>query len=327
MDIMTIVKASVSLGTMGLLFGAGLAYASQKFAVETDPRVMQILEVLPGANCGGCGFPGCGGFANAVVAGDTKVNGCPVGGSECAKNVAAIMGLDAGVSEKKVAYVLCKGGSNYATDRYDYSGITDCKAANMLHGGQKNCTYGCLGFGTCERVCPFDAIHINEFGVAVVDPEKCTACGKCVEVCPKAIIEYTPYGQEVVVECKNPEKGPQVKKNCLVACIACGLCEKACPFDAIKVENNFARIDYSKCTECMLCVEKCPTKAIAGDLAHRKTAYILEDKCIGCTICAKNCPTQAITGELKKLHVVEPEKCIGCSVCFSKCPKDAIEMK
>lgn len=327
MDMMTIIKASVSLGAMGLAFGAGLAFASQKFAVETDPRVMDILNVLPGANCGGCGYPGCGGFANAVVQGVAPTNGCPVGGAECAQNVAQIMGLEADLTAKKVARVLCNGGKNYATERFDYSGIEDCKAANMLHGGQKNCVYGCLGFGTCVRVCPFDAIHMNENGLAVVDPEKCTSCGKCLEACPKGIIEYVPYGQEVVVDCKNPEKGPQVKKNCQVACIACGLCEKACPFDAIKVENNYARIDYTKCTECMLCVEKCPTKAIAGDLANRKKAFILEDKCIGCTICAKKCPTEAITGELKKLHTVDPDKCIGCSICYEKCPKDAIVLK
>jgi len=270
MDMMTIIKASVSLGAMGLVFGAGLAYASQKFAVETDPRVMAILDVLPGANCGGCGFPGCAGFANAVVQGAAPVNGCPVGGPECAQKVGGIMGLDAGEAERKVARVLCKGGRNVATDRYDYSGIEDCKAANMLHGGQKNCQFGCLGFGTCEKVCPFDAIHMNDQGLAVVDPEKCTSCGKCLVACPKGIIEYVPYGQEVVVDCKNTERGPTVKKNCQVACIACGICEKACPYDAIKVVNNLARIDYIKCTECMICVEKCPTKAIAGDLANRK---------------------------------------------------------
>lgn len=322
-----IVNSVVSLSAMGLVFGAGLAYAAQKFAVEVDQRETDILDVLPGANCGGCGFPGCGGLASAIVAGNAPVNACPVGGAAVAEKVSAIMGVEAQAGEKQVARVLCNGTSTNAKDRAKYNGILDCKAAAMVAGGgPKACEFGCMGLGTCEKVCPFDAIHVLEDGIAHVDPEKCVSCGKCIEACPKGIIELVPMSKEVVVDCINKNKGKDVKVNCNVGCIACGICEKNCPFDAIHVENNVAKIDYSKCTGCMVCVEKCPTKAIAGDLSKRKKADIVADLCVGCTICAKNCPVEAITGELKQLHTVDKDKCIGCSVCAKKCPKKAINM-
>jgi Na+-translocating ferredoxin:NAD+ oxidoreductase RNF subunit RnfB len=326
MDMNTILLSAVSLGIMGLLFGAGLAFASKKFAVEVDPRVTAIREVVPGANCGACGFPGCDGYSAAVVRGDAPVNGCPVGGAEVAKKVASIMGMDAGSTVKMVAKVKCEGSSDHCGNRYEYDGFDSCVAANMLSGGPKDCQFGCMGLGSCVQVCPFDAIHINERGIAEVDKEKCTSCNKCIEICPKNVISLVPYDQLVIVDCNNKEKGPQVKKNCDVACIACGLCERNCPFDAIHVVNNLAEIDYEKCKNCMVCVEKCPTKAIEGDLSLRKTAKVIEDKCIGCTICAKNCPVDAISGELKSVHHVDPEKCIGCGVCAEKCPKKAIEL-
>lgn len=262
MNINNILLATASLGGMGLLFGAGLAFASQKFAVEVDPRAIEIREALPGANCGACGFPGCDGYANAVVTGKAPVNGCPVGGQETADAVAQIMGVVAEAGEKKVARVLCKGGVN-CQDRALFDGIKDCKAENIIDGGGfKACNFGCLGGGTCVEVCSFDAIFINDDGVAEVDPEKCTSCGVCIEACPKNIIELVPYKQQVVVDCINTERGGHVKKNCSNACIACTLCVKVCPHDAIHVENNIAKIDYDKCTNCGLCAEKCPTKAI-----------------------------------------------------------------
>ncbi|MGB5824462.1 MAG: RnfABCDGE type electron transport complex subunit B [Proteocatella sp.] len=322
-----IVNSVVSLSAMGLVFGAGLAYASQKFAVEVDPKEAAILDALPGANCGGCGFPGCGGLATAIASGKAPVNACPVGGAQVAAAVSAIMGVEAQAGERKVARVLCNGTKTNALDKSKYSGILDCKAAAMVSGGgPKACDFGCMGMGTCEKVCPFDAIHVLEDGIAHVDPDKCVACGKCIDACPKLIIELVPVSKEVVVDCINKNKGKEVKMNCSVGCIACGICEKNCPFDAIHVVNNIARIDYSKCTSCMICVQKCPTKAIAGDVSKRKKADIVADLCIGCTICAKNCPVEAITGELKQLHVVDKDKCIGCSVCAKKCPKKAINM-
>lgn len=327
MDYANILKAGLYLGGMGLIFGSGLAFASQKFAVEVDERATAILNVLPGANCGGCGYPGCGGFANAVVAGDAPANGCPVGGPECTEAVAAIMGMEASTGPKQVARVLCQGTTENCTNKYDYNGYPDCLAANMLAGGPKSCSDGCMGLGSCVNVCPFDAIFISEDGIAEVDPDKCTACNKCIEICPKNVIGLVPYEQLTIVDCNNHERGGHVKKNCSVACIACGICEKNCPFDAIKVENNVAIIDYDKCTNCMICAEKCPTKAIYAEFDKRKKAEIIEDKCIGCTLCTRVCPVDAISGEVKKLHTVDQDKCIGCSACLEKCPKDAIEMK
>lgn len=321
-----LINSVVSLSAMGLVFGAGLSYASKIFAVEVDPKEEAILNVLPGANCGGCGFPGCGGLANAIASGKAAVNACPVGGAPVASAIAEIMGVTADAGARKVAKVLCKGTKANALDKAEYFGILDCKAAVIVGNGPKSCEFGCMGFGTCVAVCPFDAIHINEGGVAEVDTEKCVACGKCVEACPKQIIEIKAENKSVIVECINKEKGKHVKVNCSVACIACGICEKNCKFDAIHVTNNVAKIDYDKCTECMVCTSKCPTKAISGDLSKRKTADIVSDLCIGCTICARNCPVEAISGEVKKLHVVDKEKCIGCSVCAKKCPKKAINM-
>lgn len=276
MDVNSLILAGTSLGVMGLVFGASLAFASKKFAVEVDPRVIEVREAVPGANCGACGYPGCDGFANAVVKGLAPVNGCPVGGAPVASRVAQIMGVEAGATTKKVAKVKCEGHEENCSNRFDYDGLDSCVAANMLNGGPKSCLYGCMGLGSCVQVCPFDAIHINDKGLAEVDPEKCTACNKCIDICPKMVISLIPYNQLTIVECNNKDKGPQVKKNCNVACIACGICERNCPHDAIHVVNNLAEIDYDKCTNCMICVEKCPTKAISGDLSKRTVEVVAQ---------------------------------------------------
>jgi electron transport complex protein RnfB len=268
MDITSIIVSGSALGAMGLMFGAALAFASQKFEVEVDPTATAIREVLPGANCGGCGFPGCDQFAAAVVAGNAPVNGCPVGGKDCASSIAEIMGVTPDLSARKVAHVICKGDSDLCQTKFKYDGIQDCKAA-MLVGSDKNCDFGCMGYGTCEKVCPFDAISINEKGLAIVNQDKCTACGLCISACPKKVIALVPFGQEVIVNCNNKERGAHVKKNCGVSCIACGICEKSCEYDAIHVKELLAVIDYSKCVSCMVCTEKCPTKAISGDLSKK----------------------------------------------------------
>lgn len=327
MDFNNILLAGASLGGLGLLFGAGLAFASQKFAVEIDPRALAIRDALPGANCGGCGYPGCDGFANAVADGKAPVNGCPVGGAECAEKVAEIMGVEVGEGVKQVARVICKGDNKNCKEKYEYFGIQDCKAAAMLAGGSKGCSYGCLGLGTCVKACQFDAIKITDGNVAVIDPEKCTACGKCLEVCPKNVIEFVPYEQNVIVDCNNKEFGKAVKEKCSVGCIGCKICVKTCPFDAIEFENNLAKINYEKCTNCMLCAEKCPTKAIYANFEKRRKAEISEEDCIGCTLCKKVCPAEAIEGEVKVKHKVIEDKCIGCGACEAKCPKKAIKMK
>ncbi len=225
---MSILKAIILLGGLGLIFGAILAYASKKFAVEVDEREEKILAVLPGANCGGCGFPGCGGLAAAIAKGDAPVNGCPVGGAAVAAKVGEIMGVAADSGERMVAAVKCSGTCDKAKDKYEHQGLKDCRAASALIGGSKACSAGCLGFGTCVSVCKFDAIKI-ENGVAVVDEEKCVNCGKCKEACPKALIVEKPASKEVFVKCNSHEFGKAVKVNCSAGCIGCGACAKVCP--------------------------------------------------------------------------------------------------
>lgn len=321
---MSTLSSVLVLGILGLIFGAVLAYASKKFAVEIDERAEKILEVLPGANCGGCGFPGCGGLASAIVEGKAQVNSCPVGGSECASKIGEIMGIKAEEGEKKVAKVICKGNCSSSKNKYEYEGIHDCRSANTLNSGAKSCKYGCLGLGTCKDYCKFGAISIVD-GVAIIDEQKCVMCGKCIEVCPKGIISQKPAKQEVVVECNSKDFGKLVKEKCSVGCIGCGLCAKACKFDAIEFENKIAKINYDKCVQCMECVLKCPTKVIKGNLENKKKVTIDKELCIGCTICKKQCKFDAIEGELKEKHKVDESKCVGCHLCIEKCPKKAIK--
>ena len=314
----------VSMGGLGVAFGGLLAFASQKFEVKNDPRADEINAVLPAANCGGCGYPGCMNYAIAVAKGEA-VNKCTVGGPAVAEKVAAIMGVDAvDAGERMVARVHCNGGI-HAVDEFNYQGILSCRAMNLVSGGPKACKNGCLGCGDCMDVCRFGAIELVD-GVAKIIPEKCTGCQACVKACPKQIIKMIPAIQNTVVDCMNNEIGAHVKRNCSVACIACRMCEKACRFDAIHVVNNIASIDYDKCTDCMECFEVCPTNAITANPEMKVVAEVIDEKCIGCTICAKNCPTECISGELKQVHKVNQAECIGCKICYEKCPKDAIAL-
>lgn len=257
------------LGGLGLLFGVLLGFASKAFAVETNPKADEIRGILPGANCGACGYPGCDGCANAIAEGKAPVNACVVGGNSVAEKVAKIMGADAVESQKKVATVLCQGDCNKAKNKYIYNGIRDCRAQNILAGGSKSCSYGCLGCGTCVKACNYDAIHIVN-GVAVVDKNKCVSCMACIKACPKGIIELVPYDQEVVVKCKSNDPGKIVRGNCSIGCIGCKICVKNCPEDAFIFENNLSKINYEKCTNCGICAEKCPTKAIYSGLKQLK---------------------------------------------------------
>lgn len=272
--LMNILLATAIVGVLGLVFGGILAYADKALAVPQDDRIDKIVEVLPGANCGGCGFAGCSNYAESVVSGESGVNGCPVGGDETARKIAEIMGVEAGSSVRMRAYVRCAGGDR-AENKYDYKGAEDCLAASIVSDGPKSCSYGCFGLGSCVRACAFGAIEVKD-GKAVVDKEKCTACKKCAEACPRGIITMIPYDADVRVACINCDKGAVVRKICEVGCIGCGICAKTCQYDAIHVENNVAVIDYDKCTRCGECAAKCPRKIIEVPAVSEEAAETAE---------------------------------------------------
>jgi Na+-translocating ferredoxin:NAD+ oxidoreductase RNF subunit RnfB len=256
------IGAVLTLGATGFVAGIGLFYASKKFSVDKDPKVDEISEILPQANCGGCGYPGCAAYAEAVVAGKAEPTACPVGGMELAKNIGEILGLEIGATVKKVARVKCRGGKDKCPEKYDYYGPRDCHSIVMLSGGIKACIYGCVGGGSCVKACNFNAMYMGEDKIPVIIEDKCTACGACVRACPRNLIVLTEMDKRFFVNCSSPEKGPEVKKSCQVGCIGCKLCQKNCPSDAITVENFLAVIHPEKCTNCGKCEEVCPTKAI-----------------------------------------------------------------
>ncbi len=221
------------------------------------------------------------------------------------------------------ARVMCQGGWSKSAKKFTYEGVQDCRAV-ILTGGDKACRYGCLGYGTCSRVCPFGAITMTEDHLPFVDISKCTGCRQCETACPTKVIDVLPASKQVLVTCHSKDRGADTKKNCQVGCIACGICAKVCPFDAPAIQNNLSRIDLNRCTVCGLCILKCPTDAITDFIPHRPKAFIL-DHCTGCQICAKVCPVDAPSGELNKLHVIDTTRCIGCGICISQCPVQAID--
>lgn len=262
MSISGIIIAAVIVGGTGLFIGVFLGFSGRAFYVEVDEREGEILAVLPGNNCGGCGYAGCSGLAWAIAEGKAELNSCPVGGSEVAKKIGRIMGMDVEDQARQRAFVKCGGTCEKAQYHYKYYGIEDCYLVNMMQdGGPKGCSFGCIGYGSCVKVCPFDAIHVIE-GISVVNKEKCKACGKCIAVCPKHLIEMVPYDQKTFVQCSSNEKGKKLMDVCQVGCIGCRICEKNCEFGAVTVTDNLAHIDPEKCTNCGVCAQKCPRKII-----------------------------------------------------------------
>ena len=270
------------LGGLGVAFGLILAIASKIFYVETDPRLDELNECLPGANCGGCGYAGCGGYAEAVLKGEAEIGKCASGGNECAQKMAAIMGIKAEKVVRRVAMVHCSGYRRLDEDgnmmgmkmKGDYEGIQDCAAAAKIAGnGPTICKFGCLGFGNCVKACPYDAIHVVD-GVARVDFEKCVGCMSCAKACPRQIIHPVDYGKHTVISCSSHAKGTYTSRGCTVGCIGCGLCKKICPNGAISLDRNLAVIDYSKCENCGLCATVCPKRMIrdASDFVGPKKA-------------------------------------------------------
>ena len=259
MDVILITTAVIAV--IGVVVGYGLVYTSKKFHVEIAEREAAVRAALPGNNCGACGYAGCDAMAAAIAKEEAPVNGCPVGGAPVAEKIAAIMGTEAGAMERRVAFVRCKGSCEVTKDQGVYVGVRDCRTAAMNGIRFTDCDYGCLGLGSCVKVCPEQAIRV-ENGVAVVDPNRCVACGLCVKTCPRGLIELIPERSKVAVQCSNRDKGPQVKKVCSAGCIGCMLCVRQCGHDAIHVDANLAHVDYEKCVQCGACASKCPSKVI-----------------------------------------------------------------
>lgn len=252
------------MGGLGLVFGALLAFASKKFEVEVDPRQIQVRTVLPGANCGGCGYAGCDAYAESIVAEGAPINACAPGGAALVARLAAIMGLDASAEEPKIAYLKCLGSPDKTIKNSVYVGVRDCRQAAVVPGrGPHSCQFGCMGLGTCVRACVFGAMSMQN-GLVVVDVEKCVGCGTCVTQCPRDVLTLMPRKSKVSVACNSTFKGVDVKKVCSAGCIGCTLCVKTCPVQAItmKAPMGLAEIDPQKCINCGLCVSKCPVKCI-----------------------------------------------------------------
>lgn len=259
---MSIIIAISALGGLTFVLALMLVIANRKLYVYEDPRIDVVEGLLPHANCGACGYPGCRPFAEALVTGDALPGKCTVSSEEGREAVAEYLGVALGAEEKQVARLACAGGTNVARNRASYQGLETCGAASLVSGGGKGCFWGCLGFGDCETVCDFDAIHMDEHGLPVVDVDKCTACGDCVEVCPKDLFSLQPMNHHLWVACKNLEMGDEILEDCEVACTACGRCALDAPGELITMENNLPVINYSLNHHNMDPIQRCPTGAI-----------------------------------------------------------------
>jgi RnfABCDGE-type electron transport complex B subunit len=254
---MNILLPALIIGGIGAICGIILTIASTIMAVPVDEKIEKIKSVLPGANCGACGFPGCDGYAHAIAKGEAPITSCPPGGAELVDDLSNIMGIEAGQAVQEKAVVLCRCCDMVRMDKLNYIGENTCTYASQMYGGPTACFFACQGFGDCISSCKYDAIRIIN-GLAVVDPSLCVGCKLCVASCPKGLIQMTPVANTAVVFCSSKDWGPHVRKVCSLGCIGCSRCEKTCTKDAIKVENYLAKVDYDKCDGCGDCVKICP---------------------------------------------------------------------
>ncbi|KPJ58216.1 MAG: hypothetical protein AMS15_08945 [Planctomycetes bacterium DG_23] len=258
-----VLASILTMGGLGLIFAIVLAAANAKLKVDEDPRLEALEEALPGVNCAACGYASCRALAEALMAGEAPPSSCVVGGRSVAEKVAQILDRELEALSRRAAVVHCRAQNGDKKKRSLYNGIESCAACELVAGGDLHCVYGCLGYGDCERACPFDAIHIID-GLAQVDYARCTACGLCVKACPRDIIsvEELILDKNFVVFCNSNDPGREVRQYCKVGCIGCGICVKNCPVNAAKLENNLASIDLNICEMYGICEEKCPTKVI-----------------------------------------------------------------
>ncbi len=259
-----IITAILAMAALGCVLSIILGVAAKVFYVYVDPRIESILDVLPGANCGGCGYAGCSDYAEAIVKSGAPANLCVAGGSEVTDQICSIMGISAEAGERKVARIFCQGSDDKAVKRFQYSGANDCRAAIVATGGDKACQYGCLGLGTCVRACPFEALSMGDNGLPVVNESLCTGCGNCVEACPRNIPRLIPVSQKTANLCSSHDGGKVVKQVCSIGCIACGMCKKNCPEEAVSMEDKLAVVNPDKCTGQGICIEKCPTGSMVS---------------------------------------------------------------
>lgn len=287
-------EAVVFVAVLGGAFGAVLAVAGRKLAVEVDPRIDAIAALLPGANCGSCGYPGCGGLAEAIVNEGCKATSCMACSPEAQREIAGIMGCEEIVSpgQRKVARLACNGCKQNAPTRFEYTGIKDCHVVAKFFGGPGKCKFGCRGFGSCVTACPFHAIQMGEHGLPVFDYDKCVGCGICVKQCPQMVLYLSNAEAKVHIQCSNREKGKAAMGDCQVSCISCGLCVRNCPVQAITmqedVNGSLPVIDYDKCIECGVCVGKCPRHCIhlIDPISNQIPQAKLDAKPTGCAACA-----------------------------------------
>lgn len=260
MDAEVVVISLLILGGVGLLCGIMLAVASRVFAVKTDPQIEALSNVLPGGNCGACGFPSCHAYAQNMVGDGAEPNRCVLGADK-ADDIGKILGKEVATTESRVAAIKCCGG-NSAVKSFDYDGIPSCRAASLYSGGDRLCTHSCLGFGDCVEACPFGALSEAGRDAPRVDRDKCTGCGNCTRACPKGVIVLLPRKARTLIACNSAEKGKVVRQICETGCISCNRCIKVCPEGALSKEGNRVCVDYNKCTNCGLCIEECPRKTI-----------------------------------------------------------------
>lgn len=267
-----LIWAVVVLGGTGLVCGAILAVAARVFHVFEDPRIGQVTALLPGINCGGCGYAGCSDYAKKIVEAGVEISLCKPGGAETVNKVASFLGVVAKVEERKVALVLCQGGDTVAIRNAEYNGVADCVAADLAGGAGKGCRYGCLGLGSCSRVCPVGAIEIRADRLSIVHPELCISCGKCVATCPRKLIRLVPESRFIHILCSSRDRGPVTKRLCSTGCIACTLCFKACGGNGIRMEGTLAVVDYAIALDNETVIEKCPQNTIVKRGGHREPA-------------------------------------------------------